>query len=121
MPTIDVIIPDSELNSPIATVDERRSILLIEMPKINHGSINHNTNVAKAKIKYLIHVRKLKRNGVKDHYYKLGKKLLTYSRVNRYKFKEVESGIYSVRYRVIITRGKKVKYTKWSGRTLVHM
>ena len=46
-------------------------------------------------------------------------KILSYHRKNIYKFKNMDKGIYSVRYQIIITKGHKIKTTKWSKRTLI--
>ena len=46
-------------------------------------------------------------------------KILSYNRKNIYKFKNMDKGIYSVRYQIIITKGHKIKTTKWSKRTLI--
>ena len=116
---IDIVTPETALVAPIVSKMPRRNTLMVTLPKINHGSINENINKAEAKVKYLIHLRKLKRLGTKDKFYKLGMKILSYHRKNIYKFKNIDKGIYSVRYQIIITKGHKIKTTKWSKRTLI--
>ena len=70
---IDIVTPETALVAPIVSKMPRRNTLMVTLPKINHGSINENINKAEAKVKYLIHLRKLKRLGTKDKFYKLGK------------------------------------------------
>ena len=116
---IEVITPETELPPPSVVNDSTKKTLKISLPKINHGSLNENKNTYEAKVKYIIHVRKLKRLGTKDTFYKLGKKILSYQSKNLYNFKNMDKGIYSIRYQVVITKGSKTKTTKWSKRTLV--
>ena len=118
---IEIVTPETELEGPIIKKDSLRKTLEITLPKILKASLNENTNVAKAKVTYLIHIRKLKRLGEKDNSYKLGKKFLSYQRKNVLKYKNLDKGIYSIRYQVIITKGHKVKTTKWSKRALVEI
>ena len=121
VPTIEVITPRTELPSPGVKKEENNKILVINLPKINYGALKENQGIAKAKIRYVIHIRKLKRLGVKDKYYKLGKKILTYKRKNKYNIKQMDRGIYSVRYQVVIIGKNQTKYTKWSKRKLIEI
>ena len=100
---------------------ENNKILVINLPKINYGALKENQGIAKAKIRYVIHIRKVKRLGVKDKYYKLGKKILTYKRKNKYNIKQMDMGIYSVRYQVVIIGKNQTKYTKWSKKKLIEI
>ena len=118
---LEVVTPETELPSTSINAKEDNDILTIQLPKFKKASINGHTDIANAKYKYVIHVRKLKRLGVKDNFYKLGKRFLTYNRKNKIKFKNMDKGIYSVRYQVIILKGDKERKTKWSKRTLVVM
>lgn len=74
--------------------------------------------MTKAKYKYLIHLRKLKRNGYKDENYKLGRKILRYSHRKSYSFRNLDNGVYSIRYLIIIENDQKAEFSKWSGRNL---
>ena len=73
------------------------------------------------KVKYLIHIRKLKRSGNQDRFFKLGKKFLTYERKNEINLKNMDKGIYSIRYQVVISNSKKSETTKRSKRTLTEI
>ena len=121
VPTIEVITPRTELPSPGVKKEENNKILVINLPKINYGALKENQGIAKAKIRYVIHIRKVKRLGVKDKYYKLGKKILTYKRKNKYNIKQMDMGIYSVRYQVVIIGKNQTKYTKWSKKKLIEI
>ena len=57
------------------TILERSNINknIITLEKFDGASINEHVDTHNADYKYVIHVRKLKRLGVKDNYYKLGK------------------------------------------------
>ena len=91
----------------------------LRLPKFKGASINTNKNVARAKYSYVIHIRKLKRKGYKDKFYKLGKKVNTINYKNVMNFKNIDRGIYSIRYQIVITKGKKVRKTKWSKKILL--
>ena len=121
MPTINIVTPETVLPSPFVNKNKENKVLLIDLPKINHSALKEDTNNLNTKFKYVIHIRKLKRNGVKDKFYKLGEKILTYKRKNKLKFSNMYKGIYSIRYQVIITKGNKIKSTRWSKRTLVEI
>ena len=58
--------------------DSDSDSLYIQLPEIHKAFINESVSDANAKYKYVIHIRKIKRLGIKDKFYKLGKKFLTY-------------------------------------------
>lgn len=61
------------------------------------------------------------RKGIKDDNYILGIKKLSFHKHNKVKFKNMDKGIYSVRYQVFITRKGRVRHTKWSPRNLIEI
>ena len=77
---IDVIIPKTDLENQKVqkATDSDSDLLYIQLPEIHKAFINESVSDANAKYKYVIHIRKLKRLGIKDKFYKLGKKFLTY-------------------------------------------
>ena len=118
---IEVVTPTTELPAPQVNGEGGNNALIVNLPKIIASSFHGKYIDKNTKFKYVIHVRKLKRNGAKDKFFKLGKKVITYNKKNKIKFKNMDKGIYSVRYKVIIFKGNKEKSTKWSVRTLVEM
>ena len=116
---IEVVTPSTKLVTPQVFENNVRKTLKINLQKFKHASINDDISEHDAKFKYQIHIRKLKRLGKKDNFYKLGKKILSYSSQNILKVKNLDKGIYSIRYRVIISKEGKQKSTSWSRRTLV--
>ena len=77
---IDVIIPKTDLENQKVqkATDSDSDLLYIQLPEIHKAFINESVSDANAKYKYVIHIRKIKRLGIKDKFYKLGKKFLTY-------------------------------------------
>ena len=77
---IDVIIPKTDLENQKVqkATDSDSDLLYIQLPEIHKAFINESVSDANAKYRYVIHIRKLKRLGIKDKFYKLGKKFLTY-------------------------------------------
>ena len=77
---IDVIIPKTDLENQKVqkATDSDSDLLYIQLPEIHKAFINESVSDANAKYRYVIHIRKLKRLGIKDKFYKLGKKSLTY-------------------------------------------
>lgn len=119
--SIALAYPRMEVPKPKVSKLKNVDGVLIKLPKVLKATINKNKKRNNAKYKYQIHIRKLKRLGVKDNFYKLGKKILTYHTSIRYRSKRMDKGIYSVRYRIVLTRGKKTRYSKWSKRTLIEI
>ncbi|MGI6680657.1 MAG: RCC1 domain-containing protein [Bdellovibrionota bacterium] len=118
---IDVVYPQKRMPRPQVAKNNKRNTLSIKLPKVIKASIDKKRKTNNAKYTYQIHIRKLKRNGVKDRFYKLGKKVLTYHGKIKYRSKRMDKGIYSVRYRIVITRNGETRYTKWSKRKLVEI
>ena len=58
---------------------------------------------------------------MKETIFKIRKKILTYKRKNKYNIKQMDMGIYSVRYQVVIIGKNQTKYTKWSKRKLIEI
>lgn len=77
---IDVITPKTDLENQKVqkATDSDSDLLYIQLPEIHKAFINESVSDANAKYRYLIHIRKIKRLGIKDKFYKLGKKFLTY-------------------------------------------
>lgn len=75
---IDVIIPKTDLENQKVQKATDSDLLYIQLSEIHKASINESVSDANAKYRYVIHIRKLKRLGIKDKFYKLGKKFLTY-------------------------------------------
>lgn len=119
VPIIDIVTRETKLPKPIISKGKRKKTLLINLPKIKSGAINGNTK--NVKVKYLIHIRKLKRLGNQDRFFKLGKKFLTYERKNEINLKNMDKGIYSIRYQVVISNSKKSETIKRSKRTLTEI
>ncbi|MDD7473820.1 MAG: hypothetical protein SPJ04_06955 [Bdellovibrionota bacterium] len=61
VPIIDIVTRETKLPKPIISKGKRKKTILINLPKIKSGAINGNTK--NVKVKYLIHIRKLKRLG----------------------------------------------------------
>ena len=72
--TLTNSIPSLKIVTP-KTILERSNINknIITLEKFDGASINEHIDTHNADYKYVVHVRKLKRLGVKDNYYKLGK------------------------------------------------
>ena len=77
---IDVIIPKTDLENQKVqkATDSDSDLLYIQLPEIHKAFMNESVSDANAKYRYVIHIRKIKRLGIKDKFYKLGKKFLTY-------------------------------------------
>lgn len=77
---IDVITLKTDLENQKVqkATDSDSDLLYIQLPEIHKAFINESVSDANAKYRYLIHIRKIKRLGIKDKFYKLGKKFLTY-------------------------------------------
>ena len=75
---IDVITPKTDLENQKVQKATDSDLLYIQLPEIHKAFINESVSDANAKYRYLIHIRKIKRLGIKDKFYKLGKKFLTY-------------------------------------------
>ena len=75
---IGVIIPKTDLENQKVQKATDSNLLYIQLPEIHKAFINESVSDANAKYRYVIHIRKLKRLGIKDKFYKLGKKSLTY-------------------------------------------
>ncbi|MGI6680566.1 MAG: RCC1 domain-containing protein [Bdellovibrionota bacterium] len=118
---IKLAYPRMEVPRPEIKKLKNRGALLIKLPKVLKATIRKNKKRNNARFKYLIHIRKLKRLGIKDNFFKLGKKILTYQSSVRYKTKKMDKGIYSIRYKIVITKGNKTRHTKWSKKALVEI
>ena len=77
---IDVITPKTDLENQKVqkATDSDSDLLYIQLPEIHKAFINESVSDANAKYRYVIHIRKIKRLGIKDKFYKLEKKFLTY-------------------------------------------
>ena len=77
---IDVITLKTDLENQKVqkATDSDSDLLYIQLPEIHKAFINESVSDANAKYRYAIHIRKIKRLGIKDKFYKLGKKFLTY-------------------------------------------
>ena len=75
---IDVITLKTDLENQKVQKATDSDLLYIQLSEIHKASINESVSDANAKYRYVIHIRKLKRLGIKDKFYKLGKKSLTY-------------------------------------------
>ena len=70
---IDVITPKTDLENQKVQKATDSDLLYIQLPEIHKAFINESVSDANAKYRYLIHIRKIKRLGIKDKFYKLGK------------------------------------------------
>ena len=77
---IDVITLKTDLENQKVqkATDSDSDLLYIQLPEIHKAFMNESVSDANAKYRYVIHIRKIKRLGIKDKFYKLGKKFLTY-------------------------------------------
>ena len=117
-PFPDIIDARVELPAPSYKWGNSPHIVTISMQKIVEARLNRYKENTKAKYKYLVRVKKVKRLGVGDEYFKLGKPVSKITHRRKIRFKKLEKGIYSARYRVIIIKGKKTRMTKWSPSTI---
>ena len=115
-----MITPKTELPKPNIDRTSKNKIK-VKLYRYNRASINENSSVADATYKYVIHIRKLKRNGNQDKFFKLGKQILVYKSKNEFDLKNFDKGIYSIRFQVIITKGNKSRKTNWSRKTLIEI
>lgn len=117
---IQVVTPKTKLLAPQTEVTDKKKVLTVNLQKFTDAQISETQVDSKAKFKYQILIKKTKRKGV-DKTYQLKKEVLTYSKKNTVKFKKMDKGTYLIKYRVVITKGKKTKYTKWSTKAVIEV
>ncbi len=117
---ISVVYPKTVLDDPVISRLGAKKVQ-VTMQNFDKASLVQNATKANANFSYEVKIKKIKRLGKdkKDINYRLNHFVFKNVNKNTVTFKKLDKGNYLVKYRIIIKKGKKTKYTAWSKKATV--